>query len=601
MSTSKSSTAARAMGFGMIGATGIGVNQLAFWLAVVVGSRFVTAPEAGDGYDAAQYNGMLTLAAIAATQVSTVWNFFLADRLVYRHRPPGTSTRVAFAKSWAVNNAFNLVLRVPILLALVWLGLNHMWANLVAITFIFAARFYISERWIWHTRRVVADLTDEGAARPTKAEVLVEMNDDPLGPHMAINLKPRRRTKLRRYSIHGLCSILSEVKLPELAEFEVDSLPGKRADITVRHGYVGYRRMSTHVRATMGPGVFVYREHLGSLGANFRVDLDNRISVTVSPLLARSHHVVYTNVVEALLRFVLVNKGFMLLHSATLQLGNEAIMLSAQTDTGKTGTILRLMREHPAIAGFLSDDMTIISGNGVAYSFPKPLTISSHTLRAVDNSVLSLRRRAALAVQSRIHSKDGRTFALFLAKLNIPIIAINAITQILVPPPKYQIRTLVPTAAYRPSGHVSRIFIIGRGPAMTVPISHDEARRTLMANTEDAYGFPPFSIMEQAISLRRGRRSKRRGIDKLRQREVDILDKFLAHVGTVTQIQSPNFGWADVIAEMVIGTERPSTGTTVVEPAVDALAEGRRTEPHVAGLGQLGDSSPALPPGGLPA
>ena len=122
-----------------------------------------------------------------------------------------------------------------------------------------------------------------------------------------------------------------------------------------------------------------------------------------------------------------------------------------------------------------------------------------------------------------------------------------------------------------------------------------------MANTEDAYGFPPFSIMEQAISLRRGRRSKRRGIDKLRQREVDILDKFLAHVGTVTQIQSPNFGWADVIAEMVIGTERPSTGTTVVEPAVDALAEGRRTEPHVAGLGQLGDSSPALPPGGLPA
>ena len=601
MTTSKSSTAARALGFGTIGVTGIAVNQLAFWLAVVVGSRFVADPEAGGASDAAPYNMMLTLAAIAATQVSTVWNFILADRLVYRNRLPGTSRKVAFAKSWAVNNAFNLVLRVPILLALVWLGLNHLWANLVAITVIFAARFYISERWIWHTRRVVADFTDETATRPTKAEVLVEMNDDPLGPHMAINLKPRRRTKLRRYSIHGLCTILSEVKLPELAEFEVDRLPGKHADITVRRGYVGYRRMSTRVRATMGPGLFVYREHLGSMGANFRVDLDNRISVTVSPLLARSHHVVYTNVVEALLRFVLVNKGFMLLHSATLQLGNETIMLSAETDTGKTGTILRLMREHPAIAGFLSDDMTIINGNGVAYSFPKPLTISSHTLRAVDNRVLPLGRRAALALQSRIHSKDGRAFALFLARLNIPIIAINAITQILVPPPKYQIRTLVPTAAYRPSGQVSRIFIIGRGPALTAPLSHDEARRTLMANTEDAYGFPPFSTMEQAISLRRARRSKRRGIDKLRQREVDILEKFLTHVGSVTQIQSPNFGWADVIAGTVVGTRRPATGATVLEPAVDALAEGRLTEPHVAGVGQMGDSSPARPSDGLPA
>ena len=133
----------------------------------------------------------------------------------------------------------------------------------------------------------------------------------------------------------------------------------------------------------MSPGMFVYREHLGSVGANFRVDLDNRITVTVSPLLARSNHVVYTNVVEALLRFVLVNKGYMLLHSATVRLGEETIMLSAQTDTGKTGTILRLLQDHPDNSAFLSDDMTIVNREGVARSFPKPLTISSHTMRAV--------------------------------------------------------------------------------------------------------------------------------------------------------------------------------------------------------------------------
>ena len=61
---------------------------------------------------------------------------------------------------------------------------------------------------------------------------------------------------------------------------------------------------------------------------------------------------------------MLVNKGYMLLHSATVQLGDQTIMLSAQTDTGKTGTILRLLQEHPENSAFLSDDMTIINGTG---------------------------------------------------------------------------------------------------------------------------------------------------------------------------------------------------------------------------------------------
>ena len=69
-----------------------------------------------------------------------------------------------------------------------------------------------------------------------------------------------------------------------------------------------------------------------------------------------------------------------------------------------------------------------------------------------------------LAVQSRIHSKEGRQFALLLARLNIPIIAINAITQILVPPPKYMIHDLVPSATLQRHRQGRRIFIIGRGP-----------------------------------------------------------------------------------------------------------------------------------------
>ena len=67
----------------------------------------------------------------------------------------------------------------------------------------------------------------------------------------------------------------------------------------------------------------------------------------MGPLLGRSPHVVYTNIVEALLRFVLVSRAA----AAALGLrraGRAGVMLSARTDTGKTGTILRLLREQGA-------------------------------------------------------------------------------------------------------------------------------------------------------------------------------------------------------------------------------------------------------------
>ena len=89
----------------------------------------------------------------------------------------------------------------------------------------------------------------------------------------------------------------------------------------------------------------------------------------------------YTNILEPLLRFVMVSRGRMLLHSACVELGGTGVMLSALTDTGKTGTVLRLLREHGG--RFLSDDMTVIDADGNASWFPKPLTISAHTLRAV--------------------------------------------------------------------------------------------------------------------------------------------------------------------------------------------------------------------------
>jgi hypothetical protein len=187
-------------------------------------------------------------------------------------------------------------------------------------------------------------------------------------------------------------------------------------------------------------------------------------------------------------------------------------------------------------------------------------------MRAVNQKVLSLPRRLVLRIQSRIHSKEGRQFALLLARLNIPIIAINAITQILVPPPKYMVDQLVPTAHYSDTGRVRRIFIIGRGPEGEEPLPYDEAVSTLLANTEDAYGFPPFSIMERAITLRSRnlRKGKKQDISLLRARERAILGDFLSNM-SVCRLISPNFGWADVIPERVL------------QPAVRGASEDPRS------------------------
>jgi putative flippase GtrA len=539
-----------AVGFGLVGLSGMFVNQALFWFFHEVTSFSIS------------------WSAILATQGSTIWNFVLTDKIVYRGHNSSSRWYQRFAKSWATNTA-SLLLRVPLLLFLTHAGMNPHWANFITLVALFAFRFWISDRFIWGTRKRIADITGEPVEPPSKADVLIQMKSYEWGPHLALTLRaPRQEHQQYFYNIHGLVSIRSEVRLPELGYFQVKPF-SRDADITVRRGYVGSPRMISKVQAIMSPGLFVYREHLGSFGANFRIDLDKRINVTVSPLLARSKHVVYTNVVEALLRFVLVSNGHMLLHSATVRFGEETIMLSAQTDTGKTGTILRLLQEHPEKSAFLSDDMTIINGEGEARSFPKPLTISSHTLRAVNKKVLSPPRRLVLGIQSRIHSKDGRQFALLLARLNIPIIAINAITQILVPPPKYMIDQLVPSARYAKSGSVRQIFIIGRGPEGEEPLSYEEALAILLANTEDAYGFPPFSIMERAITLRSRnlRKGKKLDISVLRSRERRILEDFLRNV-SVSRLISPNFGWADIIPERVL---QPSPQVGLREGGEQAL------------------------------
>jgi hypothetical protein len=362
-----------------------------------------------------------------------------------------------------------------------------------------------------------------------------------------------------QYVIPGLLRIGSQLSLPELDYFRVPAVPGPN-DLEIRVGDVG-RGIHGHIRMKVADGVVVYEEHLGSR-SSFRVEMSSPVHVTVGPLLAKSPHVVYTNIVEALLRFMAVAKGKILLHSACLEIDGAGVMLSARTDTGKTGTILRLLREQNA--RFLSDDMTILEPDGLAESFPKPLTISQHTLRAVHADDLTPAEWRRLRLQSRLHSKEGRGIGLWLAQSNLPIMAMNAVVQRLVPPPKYSAGRLV-TCLTTGSVRVRELFIIQRSEPLLEELSLDDAVTELIANTDDAYGFPPFATFAPALVL------DGMGWDELRARERAILHSALSSGVRVRRLGSNTFNWADRIPELlpdpVVGPDAPgpTPGTAVAQ------------------------------------
>ena len=255
----------------------------------------------------------------------------------------------------------------------------------------------------------------------------------------------------------------------------------------------------------------------------------------------------HTNILEPLLRFVMASKGRMLLHSACVEINGVGVMLSALTDTGKTGTVLRLLREHGG--RFLSDDMTVIDAEGNASCFPKPLTISAHTLRAVRADDLTRSEWRRLQIQRRLHSKGGRSIGIALSRLNLPIMGINALTQMLIPPPKYSVDRLVPCRVASAT-QVRELFIIARGAPRVADLDRKSALNQLIVNTDDAYGFPPFRYLAPAITI--GGLS----YQQLRMTEREILAGFLSNV-RVRTLASNTFSWADDISRLV-DTGRPS-------------------------------------------
>jgi len=508
--------------FAVVGVLGILVNQVAL---------FVFTEAFGVYY---------LVSSILASQVSTLNNLVLTEAWVFRGRQSSGSIVTRYLVFNAINAA-TLLIRIPVLYVLTEsFGVHYLISNLAAIGLTFGIRYLIADNWIWAGRDQWTQQSADGAYH---------------------------------YDIQGLIRVRSVVALPELARFNVATVLEHPDLVVGRRRLGGWPRL--RISTTRRDGVIRYREQLGALAAAFDVRLPDHdgepIVLDANWLLVWSHHVLYTNMVEPLLRFMFVARGYALLHCAAIDRDGSALVMSAKTDTGKTSTVLRLL-----VGGgfsFLSDDMAIVGPGGRLLGYPKPMTLSSHTMSAVNENALPVADRLMLSIRSTLHSREGRAVGHALGRFPLPIVTINAWVQLFIPPPKYHVTSLVDCAVI-PSSRIGTVVLMERGEPLAETPSLDAMVDELLGNTEDAYTFPPFATLAPLLVIDGD------DLEALRRRERALLRAAIADA-RLARIRVIGHNWAEILPG-VLADSPPEAG-------------------HVARATSPGQPAPAPLPPAVPA
>jgi hypothetical protein len=343
------------------------------------------------------------------------------------------------------------------------------------------------------------------------------------------------------YNIHDIIRVESDVILYELEyfkskEFEKSDLSIKTSDSL--KGGLRFTRKIIEDRSNNSHKI-LYTEHFGSAGAQFSIEFGERIEVTINKLISNSKHVLYVNLVEPLLRFLFISRGFILLHSACLDKNASGLLLSAPPDTGKTTTVLKCVKNGYS---FLSDDMTIIRLPNEALCFPKPMTISSHTFKTAVSVSNSRDTDRSLRLRSLVHSKTGRAFMHKLAKLNVPIFTINTIGQSIVRPPKYSIISILQDAKIKKDTKVDNLYFLKREGNEFIQLDTTTALDLAVENSDDAFIFPPYAELLKYISI-----NGKTAIELLEE-EKKLLNSFLSGISCY-MVKSETRDWFNMISK----------------------------------------------------
>jgi hypothetical protein len=107
--------------------------------------------------------------------------------------------------------------------------------------------------------------------------------------------------------------------------------------------------------------------------------------------------------------------------------------------------------------------------------------------------------------------------------------------QWLIPPPKYDIRRLVPSVKIGQEAMISDLVVIERGNNCETILSKESALEMLLSNTEDAFGFPPYQAIESFLRHRKGA--------DLHDIEVAIVAQALGNAASTKIVQSSTYDW----------------------------------------------------------
>jgi hypothetical protein len=426
------------------------------------------------------------------------------------------------------------------------LGVNYLIANLISLFALTVLRYIVADRLIWE-KPLPAKASSSQTILTRRTEMTkTQIASNPLlAPVSVVTKQPQPNPFVYSYNIHNILRVASMFRLPELEYFRVPAL-FEESDIRLRlerrrkdrrkdntRVQIGGENHQRSIKPRRSDNKIHYGESFGRFGFEVSITHKEGVEVAVSSILQLSLHVLYTNVIEPVIRWAMVRKGYALVHAACIAVDGKAVLITARTDTGKTSTILRAVENFSC--SFLSDDMTIVSRDGQVMSYPKPLTISNHTLTAVGaDSSLTPFERVALQIQSRLHSKSGRKVGLKLSETTMPAATMNTIVQMLIPPPKYMVHRLIPKVTYVDHATLTRAVIIERGSEHEEVLQHDQAVKEFVRNAEDAYGFPPYPILANFIS--------KWNDENLQPIEQSIVAEALKGIPTI-RIRDPKFNW----------------------------------------------------------
>lgn len=290
------------------------------------------------------------------------------------------------------------------------------------------------------------------------------------------------------YDIHGIIGIASQIPLSDLSYFQVTS-PPSRIDLQLR--------IDRHGTPSRVPGAICYDEQLGRFGFGLTVMPGDFTEIVVSPLLESSPAFLYTNIVEPVLAWQLVTRGFSLVSAggvrlpATLARADTlpaALLVMGQTNLGYG--LGRLCLDGGA--EFMGDDRVIIGRDQRVRSFPKPITATREMLPGTANT---LRDAVGLRLQRLLYSNAIRRLGLFLSERRLPAATLNTHIQRVIPQPKFPPEDLLPSVIISNEAVPAFLVNLEKGEETISPLPTESAIKSLLEPKNRDFGFHPYPLL----------------------------------------------------------------------------------------------------------